>query len=172
MTTINLAIKRHEDVQKLDRVRRIAYSVTTTALVVYIVVTAGFLGWWWYTSFQRGRANEELEGLLNQVTAMSQQEAVARRLASKAASVTSYLDSRWEMGSEAQFYSTAVLMPVAWDYDGAEGVASLTVNAGQAAQIDEFVNSLAPRYTRVRLMSINWTPETGWVGTVAVGGKK
>jgi len=172
MTTINLAIRKHEEAQVLVKIRRVVKSVTTVCLVVYIVSMAGVTGWWWYTNARTASAGAELEDLLAQVTAKSEAEAVVRRLIVRAGSVQTFLDSRVEVGGSAGRLAGAVLVPMIWNYDSTKGVEGVVVNAAGVAQIDEFVADMAEDYANVRLESVKWSSEGAWVGTLSLGGKK
>ena len=168
MSSINLAIKSHEDSAQLVKLRRWVKSMTTIVLVVYIVGAAGLLGWWWYGQVNSRRESSELTKLTTQVNDLSLEEALARRLAVRTQSVADFLAVRRNLAAEIGALEDLAVAVTRVEYDSSKGIANVTVR-GTKDEIAGMVDTLTAKYDRVRLESLRWTTDQGWVADIALG---
>lgn len=170
MSTINLAIKKHEESAQRIAVRRWVKSITTVILIIYVVGAGGLLGWWWYTSSSSKRVNQELVDLTVRVEGLSQQEAVARRLSARTQSVATFLDGRRNITEEIELVTDSNLVVDTWEYDGGRGITRMIVSGGTKDDIEALADTLVGKYTQVKLLAVRWSVEFGWTGEFTYGG--
>lgn len=168
MTTINLIEKKAQENENLKRIRGLVKSVTTVILVVYIVVTAGFIGWEWWLNDQKVKTQQNLKSVSDSVIAMSSQEVLVRKIDSRTSAIDTFLSVRPDTMMHANNFNDEVVKVVGWDFTPG-GIQRVEVTAGEPEQIAEFSKKLGAKYSSVAFDMITWLPSEAWSAVISLG---
>lgn len=169
---INLALKQNQDhsLQQL-RVRKMVLTATSVVLGIWVVALGGFLGWTWYVDSRGNKIDLELKSLQSQVAALSEEEILVRKLATRSTLVNTFLDSRGDPVRHLDNLLMATPPAVAWDYKS-PAVQTIKIEATSVSEVEAFVDMISQSYTNVVLDSLDLSKSSGWAGKISVGGLK
>jgi hypothetical protein len=173
MTTINFVAKDEAGLARMLGIRHAVVTITTGALVIYLVVVAGICGWWWYWSARQKKATAEIDSYLTQISSYSESEVVARRLGARAEVVASFLANRGAASDAARILTQEAneVQVTGWAYEVA-GNQTVKVKSVGPEQIFALTKYLEDKYGRVQPDEIGWNVTDGWNGRILLSGRK
>lgn len=167
---INFALKTEKGNENLDKIRRLVVTGTTIVLVLYLIGTAGFLGWGAYWSRREIRASAAFEQLSAEVGGFAEQEITVRKLADRLKEMQKFLDGRGDLIGLSQATTGENIRVIGWIYEG--GKVKASVSSSDPQNVRTFTDSMMSKFSGVQLDSLVWGPTTGWVGNIGLKGLK
>jgi hypothetical protein len=135
------------------------------------VVAAGVTGWTTWVSSKQKQTSADLVSANKAVTDKYDMELVVRNLANRAKLVEDFLANRGSASDSANFLIKDGFGIYKWTYKlgGSEIVG---VSASSPAALKEYADYLGTNYGKVQTEKVEWTPDSGWVGSFILTGKK
>jgi hypothetical protein len=168
---INFVVEKDKSNGLLEKVRKVVVTTTTVALVLYLVFVSGLVGWGMYWSGREAKASATYDQVTAEVTGLAQQEIVVRKLFDRLKVVNMFLDSRPDLTTLLYFTGSDKIKVTEWKYNP-NGIINLAVNGTNVDDIKTYSDTLALKFSGVRLDAVIWSPELNWTGNISMKGLK
>lgn len=142
-------------------------------LVCYIVVTAGWLGYWLFLSGREVKVSAQVESLTSQVRQLSEREKLLRLEFLRAKNIEQILASRSDVAAlltKILSISDTIEL-VGWEYPG-QGILLVTAKGTNAQKLEEYLEKLKGEMKDAHLVKLIWSGSTGWEAEISVGALK
>jgi hypothetical protein len=158
---INLLNKKEEEDATIAKVRGIVKSVTTAALVVYLVTMSGILGWQLWFSSKEKKISEEFQSLNWQVKNKASEEVISRRMANRIKAVNDFIVGRGSSSEAAGLILNEEASVSAWSYS-LGGKQTVRISGAGPWELSRYAQIIASYYSDVRFETVdfskgNWT---------------
>lgn len=168
---INFVSKDEKTQHKISSIRRVVVTICSTALIVYLVVTAGVLGWALLWRTKESKANSEIEEYTQKVLEFRETEAVVRKLESRANLVEKFLNTRGDASGAAYGVRNELFKIVQWDYTSGSNQ-TVMVEATSAGALDNYEKYLESRFSVVQTSEVEYLKGQSWMGTFVLSSAK
>lgn len=160
-SSINLLPKDKQPVRGLASIRHWAVLATSIALVLYLVVTAAFLGWWLFLATQDSLTTSQISKVEEQIRQISATEALVREAGKRAELIQGFLGSRVDVASVAASINPTEQVSVV-NYSYSQGLQSLTASVTQLSEMEKYTERLKTLYPNIINTSVTNTGSPTW----------
>lgn len=167
---INFVKPKSEESPVIVKWRKLIKMITTVVLVAWVVLSAGVLGWWVFVKAKTAAVSNELQSLLVQTAAKSEEEVLVRKLDLRSKSVSDFLANRGDILEKLDVLQQATPAASIWKFSLADDKQNITVPAKSVTQVDDYLTVLKNKYSSVKLESLARTDTTGWIAEISMGG--
>lgn len=167
---INFVKPKSEESPVLVKWRRLVKMITTVVVVAWVVASAGVLGWWVFVKAKTVAVSTELQSLLIQTAAKSEEEILVRKLDLRSKAVNDFLANRGDILQKLDVLQQATPAASIWKFSRADDIQTVTLPVKNVAQVDDYLTVLKNKYTSVKLESLVKTDATGWTAEISMGG--
>lgn len=167
---INFAGQEKAPDPRIAKLRKTVVTITTVGVVVYVVVLAGWIGWWWYTLGRDKQVSSDVSDLLNQTNALADREITVRQLSDRAQAVLTEVAVP-KMSDTLLKYQDPNVKIVGWDTSNALKPA-LSVSASSPAVLQDYATKIKQVTPGAFESLITWDSSEGWILQMVLGGKK
>lgn len=174
MAGINLWISTEEEVgKKWQGYKRTAFTVSTVALVIYLVVLAGGFGWWWYLQSRGTKVSAQAVDLGQKIAKKSDVEAMALLVVGRSRFVETSLAGRGNLTKAAQSIDPvdSTVSITGWERT-VGGEEKISVAASSAQAIEVYAKQLGNAFDVVTLDRMSMEVGNVWQAVLSAKGGK
>jgi hypothetical protein len=169
---INFVQHTRQESAKVAGYRRLVMGITTSVLVLYIVAVSGLIGWYMYLGNKQVNVSNDVDTLQKKINGKSEEEVVARKIASRTKVVNEFLGSKQNIAGQAAIIKDSLLIPVDWEINSGTNQQVVKVSGSGIDTLDYFINYMKDRFVNVRMEATTWDNVGGWHVKVSYSGEK